>query len=306
MNFLVTGGAGFIGSNLVDFLITKNHKVTVIDNLTSGNIDNLTINKNVILIKKNLSTINVNDFKNFNGIFHLAAQTSVPFSIKNFSLSSKNNLMSSISIFDIAKKYKLPIVYASSSSVYGNLSLGDDEVDNLDILSPYALDKLTLENYARLSYKLYGIPSIGLRFFNVFGPRQNAKSSYSGVISVFIYKLLNNLEITINGGYQTRDFVFVDDVVKIMHLSMIKILNNNIVEIINVGTGKSISIDFLLKKLTKIIQNNSKILRVDLPVGDPEKSNGKFNKLKNLLNIKQKDFSKFEDSLISTINYFKK
>ena len=151
MNFLVTGGAGFIGSNLVDFLIAKNHKVTVIDNLTSGNIDNLTINKNIILIKKNLSSINVNDFKNFNGIFHLAAQTSVPFSIKNFSLSSKNNLMSSISIFDIAKKYKLPIVYASSSSVYGNLSLGDDEVNNLDILSPYALDKLTLENYARLS-----------------------------------------------------------------------------------------------------------------------------------------------------------
>ena len=203
--------------------------------------------------------------------FYLAAQTSVPYSIKNFFESSSNNLLSSLKIIDLAKKSNLPVVYASSSAVYGNLKLGNDRVGKSEILSPYAQDKLTLEDYFKMAFDIYGLSSIGLRFFNVYGPKQDPSNPYSGVISIFIDSLLSKKPVTVNGGFQTRDFIFVDDIVKILVESML-ILKKRQCSFFNVGTGTSISIDRLLKILIKLTSANPKIIKKDLPKGDPKES----------------------------------
>ena len=172
--WLVTGGAGFIGSHLIETLIDKGDDVYCIDDLSTGNLDSLPKSK-LIEVK----TIKIQDFDsnllkiNISGIYHLAAQVSVPLSLKNMFYSSSNNLMGTLKVFELAKHYNIPVVYASSSAIYGNLSLGNDERSNFDILSPYARDKLTMEDYAKLCWKIYKVPSLGLRFFNVYGPRQD-------------------------------------------------------------------------------------------------------------------------------------
>ena len=176
------------------------------------------------------------------GIFHLAAQASVPLSLKNFYRSSLNNLASAIKVFDLSRKYSIPVVYASSSAIYGNLPLGNDKIDKFSISSPYAQDKLTIEHYAKMSFKLFKTSSIGLRFFNVYGPGQSANSPYSSVIPIFIYKMLKKLPITINGGFQTRDFVYVDDVVDVMIKSMEKLQRKKDFKFFNFGTGRSVKI----------------------------------------------------------------
>ena len=126
--------------------------------------------------------------KNLKGIFHLAAQSSVPYSLKNLNKSSANNLTSSIKVFELGKKFSVPVVYASSSAVYGHLSVGRDNIEKYSITSPYAQDKLTLENYAIMCHKIFKISSVGLRLFNVYGPGQNPNSPYSAVIPIFLKK----------------------------------------------------------------------------------------------------------------------
>ena len=213
--------------------------------------------------------------------------------------------MSSIKVFEFSKEYSAPVVYASSSAIYGNLPLGHDEIKKFSILSPYAQDKLSIENYAKLSFEIFKMSSVGLRLFNVYGPGQTATSPYSAVIPIFIYRTLKNLPITINGGYQTRDFVYVQDVINIMEQSMTKIQKKIICENFNLGSGRSIKIDFLYNLIKKIIGTNPKLIRKKLEKHDPEKSSGTFNKLVNFLNLKKKNFTKIEDGLIKTINHIK-
>ena len=219
--YLITGSSGFIGSNLVHQLYKK-YKLTLVDDLSEGTINNLPkfLKKN--LIKKKIQDVEISKFQNLKGIFHLAAQSSVPLSLKHTYSSCSNNLNSSIKVFEIAKKFSIPVVYASSSAVYGNQALGDDIKNNFSIISPYAQDKLTLEAYAKMFFDIFNISSVGLRFFNVYGPKQNANSPYSAVIPKFIKRIKKNLQVTINGGFQTRDFIYIDDVIKIMILSMEK------------------------------------------------------------------------------------
>mgnify|MGYP006173821857 FL=1 len=217
--YLITGGAGFIGSHLIDNLINSGHRILCIDDLSTGSKKNLTNNKSIKLLINQLHNIDNID-QEIDGIFHLAAQTSVPLSIDNLYDSSKNNLLGMLKIWETAKNNNVPIVYASSSAIYGNLPLGNDEKNNYDIISPYAQDKLTMEDYSAMCYRVYNTPSIGLRFFNVYGPRQDPSSPYSGVISIFINKLLKNKSVMVNGGYQTRDFVFVEDIINVMIQSM--------------------------------------------------------------------------------------
>ena len=302
--YLITGCAGFIGSNLVKNLY-KNYELILVDDLSEGSVTNLPNALRKKLIKKKIQNIKKLNVEKINGIFHLAAQASVPLSLEEFYKSSSNNLLSSIKVFEFSKEYSAPVVYASSSAIYGNLPLGHDEIKKFSILSPYAQDKLSIENYAKLSFEIFKMSSVGLRLFNVYGPGQTATSPYSAVIPIFIYRTLKNLPITINGGYQTRDFVYVQDVINIMGQSMTKIQKKITCENFNLGSGRSIKIDYLYNLIKKIIGTNPKLIRKKLEKYDPKKSSGTFNKLMNFLNLKKKNFTKIEDGLIKTINHIK-
>ena len=304
--YLVTGGAGFIGVNLVEYLLKSSHKIINVDDLSGGNKNNLINAANIKNITKPIQDIDdLNIFQNIDGIFHLGAQSSVPLSIENPFESSANNLLSTLKVFHIAWMQKCPVVYASSSAIYGNLPMGDDMSSKTDILSPYALDKLVMEKYAKIYAQLYGISSIGLRFFNVYGPKQDPSNPYSGVISIFIDRLLKNKPVTVNGGYQTRDFIYVDDIVNIlessMEISSKKILHHTI----NVGTGVSISIDELLKLLISIVGASPEVKYVSLPDGDPERSDGDYKNLEKILKISVKDMISIKQGLERTVLYEK-
>ena len=300
--YLITGCAGFIGSNLVRNLY-KNYDLILVDDLSEGSAKNLPNFLRKKLIKKKIQNIKKLNTKKINGIFHLAAQTSVPLSLKEYYKSSTNNLLSSIKVFELSKKYSAPVVYASSSAVYGNLSIGSDEVEKFSILSPYAQDKISIENYAKMSYEIFRVSSVGLRLFNVYGPGQIATNPYSAVIPIFINKMLKNLPVTINGGFQTRDFIYVEDVVKVMKKSMRKIQGRKICKSFNVGTGNSVKIDVLFNLIKKLLSANPKIIRRKLEKHDPKKSSGTFKKLNNFLKMKKNNFIKVEEGLVKTINY---
>ena len=302
--YLVTGCAGFIGSNLVS-KIYKEYELILVDDLSEGNIKNLPKLVRKKLIKKKIQDIKNLKEKKINGIFHFAAQSSVPLSLLDFYKSSKNNIESSLKVFEISKKFSAPIIYASSAAVYGKLPLGSDIKNKFSITSPYAQDKLTTEHYAKMLFEIYKISSIGLRFFNVYGPGQPANSPYSSVIPKFIKRTLNNMPITINGGFQTRDFIYIQDVIDLMIKSMKKIQKQKRFGIFNVCTGRSVKIDFLFNLIKNKIGKNPKIVRKKIEEFDPKKSSGTFSKLLRFLNMKKYQFTKLEDGIGMTINYIK-
>jgi UDP-glucose 4-epimerase len=298
--YLITGCAGFIGSKLVRFLFKK-YRLILVDDLSEGKLKNLPNKLKKKVIKKKIQEISNIKIKNLKGIFHLAAQSSVLLSIQKTYESSNNNLNSSLKVFEIAKKFNIPVIYASSSAVYGNLSIGDDVKNKISITSPYAQDKLILEKYAKMYYDLFNIASIGLRFFNVYGPNQNSNSPYSAVIPIFIRQMKKNLPVTINGGYQTRDFIYVNDVIKIMTLAMSYLQKKKIVNVINVGTGKSININNLYKLIKKKLSSQSKVIKKPLQKFDPKKSEGTFNKLKRIIINNNFTFTSLKEGISSTI-----
>ena len=302
--YLVTGCAGFIGSHLVKKLY-KNYDLILVDDLSEGSLTNLPSNLRKKLIKKRIQDIKKLKTKKVSGIFHLAAQTSVPFSLTNFYKSTSNNLSSAIKVFEFSKKYSAPVVYASSSAVYGDLPLGNDQIKKFSILSPYAQDKLTIENYAKMSYKIFKIPSIGLRLFNVYGPGQTSISPYSAVIPIFIKRILKNLPVIINGGFQTRDFIYVEDVTDVMVKSMKKIQKTKTCKNFNLGTGCSIKIDTLFNLIKKIVGTKPKVIKKKLQKYDPKKSSSTLKKINIFLNLKKNNFTKIEDGLVKTINHLK-
>lgn len=306
MKVLVTGGAGFIGSHLVEKLIKDGHNVLVVDDLSSGFLKNLPINRNYQFIKTRIQDIKIDQLPNIEGVYHLAAQASVPVSVEKFYESSLNNLDSSLRVFEITKLLKIPVVYASSSAVYGNLPVGDDCKKEYDIISPYAQDKLTMEDYANMCWRIFQTPSIGLRFFNVYGPRQDPNNPYSGVISIFVDRLIHNKPVTINGGYQTRDFIYVKDVVDVMVQSMEFLFSKKSLEVVNVGMGKSITIDHLLAVLADIMDVQPEVILKELPPEDPEHSGGIYDKLNKVLNIDTNQFIKLEKGLNRTIEFVRK
>lgn len=299
--YLITGGAGFIGSNLIESLVNNLVDFVIIDDLSSGLAENIPKKALDKLIRCKVQDIKNYEIGDIDGIFHLAAQASVPYSIENFFSSTKNNLMSSLKVFDLSKELGIPVVFASSSAIYGNLSLGDDSISNFEILSPYALDKLTIEEYASMMFNVYNVKSIGLRFFNVYGPKQDPSNPYSGVISIFIDRILKGKTITVNGGYQTRDFVYVDDIVDVMLASMHLLHESDICEFFNVGTGESTSVNVLLNTIKDILNADPRIIKKELPKGDPEKSEGTYEKIREILNIDLANFVTLKTGLQKTI-----
>ena len=241
MKILVTGGAGFIGSHIVEHIAQRGDDVTVLDNLSNGRMQNLSKVTNDI----NFVNGDVRDYKlierlvkDVDGVFHEAALVSVPESFKMQNEYFDVNVNGTENILKLAKEYGFKIVYASSSSVYGNpKSVPIKEDDDRNPLNPYAKTKLEDELLAE-KYSEMGVHVIGLRYFNIFGRRQSKE--YAGVIKLFLKKIQQNKAPIINGdGSQTRDFVYVEDVVKANILAM----DSNIkYKFLNVGTGFSISI----------------------------------------------------------------
>ena len=307
MKYLVTGGAGFIGSNLVEKLLSDGHEIIAIDNLSTGFIDNIfnSIDK-IKFYEENIEEFDFIKAEKVDVVIHLAAQASVPLSIDNFEESSSSNMLGTIKVINFCKSNNIPLVYASSSAVYGDLDKGSDSENNVDLLSPYSADKYLMEIYSQIAHKNYEMSSIGLRFFNVYGPKQDPLSPYSGVISIFIDKHLKKEPIKIYGGHQTRDFVYVNDVITCILKSVDLVLKSRICETVNVLTGKSISIENLANKISEISEFQPKIIYADLPDGDPEKSEGTVEKMLDLFELDINKFVDITEGLDNTISYIKK
>ncbi len=305
---LITGAAGFIGSSLANY-INNPKKLMLVDDMSKGKIYNLNKNLRSKLIQAPIEKLSLGKFNKIDCIIHLAAQSVVKFSVDNFYQSTKKNLLSSLFVFEIAKKFKIPVIYASSCAVYGNNKWGNDKESkkNTNILSPYAQDKYTIEEYAKLVNDFFSIKSIGLRFFNVYGPNQKVSNPYSGVIPIFISKAKKNQLIKINGGYQTRDFIFVEDVIKILLLlrkKLIKLKNSR--HIFNVCTQNILTINRLYTIIVKKIGSRSKKKYYKMSKNDPVKSAGSNKKICKFLGLNKGFFTKFEIGLGLTLKYQKK
>lgn len=253
MHFLITGGAGFIGSHLTEQLLAAGHRVTVVDNLTTGHCKNLPSHPALTLLNEDISLCQPDDFTDpIQGLVHLAATASVSHSWDRPLEVHHNNLSTTMAVIQLCHALKIPrLVFASSAAVYGNpIQLPLDETQPPNPISPYGLHKLFGEQYVSLFTKHYGFSAVLLRLFNVFGERQVLSSSYSGVISAFISAMQQGLPITLYGdGTQTRDFIYVKDVAIAMEQALIIPLANRTCITCNIGTGKPTSLLQLLEIL---------------------------------------------------------
>jgi len=253
MYFIVTGGAGFIGSHTTEKLLSEGHYITVVDNLTTGNLQNLPEHPCLRLLQKHISTCQPDDFTEpIDGIAHLAATPSVAASWLHPLEAHHNNLSATVAVIQLCQALNIPrIVFASSAAVYGNpTQLPISEEQQTSPISPYGLQKLVSEQYASLFAQHLGFSFVGLRLFNVFGPRQLPNSQYSGVISIFVEAMRKGLPLTIYGdGTQTRDFIYVKDVANGLAKALTTPLESGSCLICNLGTGKSTSLLDLIDSL---------------------------------------------------------
>jgi len=249
MKTLVTGGAGFIGSHLVDRLIKDGHHVTIIDNLSTGFRKNLNQQAEFILADiKNLSQIQ-RHFRRQDCVFHLAALPRIQPSIKNPIPVHESNVTGTLNVLLASKKAGVSrVIYSASSSVYGNKNkppLKENMIS--DPGSPYTLSKFVGEEYCKLFSKLYGLDTIILRYFNVYGPRADPDGDYATVIPIFLKQKSNKKPLTIVGdGKQKRDFTYIDDVVE-ANIKAMRLKRKSSGEVINIGFGQYYSINQLAK-----------------------------------------------------------
>jgi UDP-glucose 4-epimerase len=274
---LVTGGAGFIGSHLVDALLDKNEKIVVIDNLSMGDEHNIPSHKNITFIKGDLSKPGlVHEVFNqytFKSVFHLGAVASVVASIDSPLETHRTNMDGTLLLLEAAKKHDIKrFVFASSAAIFGDeQTLPKTEESIIKPLTPYAIDKYGSEQYVMAYNRLYQLPTTVLRFFNVFGNRQNPSSPYSGVVSILTdkFKKIKKHEedsfILYGEGDQTRDFIHVKDVVKALLLVVER--EEAVGEIFNLGTGTSTS----LKQLIEIYE---RVTGFSLPIIEKEERSG--------------------------------
>lgn len=255
MKILVTGGGGFIGSHLVDLLLDQGHSVRVLDNFSTGRRSNLPqshieldIYTGDIRIKEDVDKA----VDGVDAIVHLAAVASVQASVEDPIGTHEVNLIGTVNLLEAAKIYQVKkFVFASSAAVYGNTEqLPVNESCELSPLTPYAADKLSSEYYIDFYRRQYGLCPVIFRFFNIFGPRQDPSSPYSGVISIFMQRAINKQPITVFGdGCQSRDFVYVSDLVSLLTSAVVK--DNCYPSAMNVGNGKQTNLNDLLEMMTQ-------------------------------------------------------
>jgi len=243
-NILVTGGAGFIGSHTVDRLLGRGCHVRILDNLTTGKRANLPPDhpRLELMVGDITDPTDVDTaMQGMNRCLHLAAQVSVDRSVKEPGFSCQQNILGFVNVLDAAVKHGLRrVVYASSAAVYGNPeSLPIDETARLKPISPYGLEKQMNEQYADLFQRMHGLSCFGVRYFNVYGPRQDPSSHYAGVISIFVSRMLRGEGVTIFGdGGQSRDFIYVGDVARANEAALF----SKAPGVCNIATGSSITL----------------------------------------------------------------
>jgi UDP-glucose 4-epimerase len=253
MHYIITGAAGFIGSHLTEQLLAEGHSVTAVDNLTTGSLNNLPNHPRLQFLQKDILTCQPEDFNGkVDGIAHLAATPSVMESWWQPLEKHHNNLSATVAVIQLCQALGIPkLVFASSAAVYGGqISLPIAEHHPTAPMSPYGLQKLVSEKYANLFAQQLGFSFVGLRLFNVFGPRQRPNSPYSGVISIFVSAMQQGLPITIYGdGTQTRDFIYVKDVAIAFTKALTTPMTSGESLTCNIGTGNSISLMQLVNSL---------------------------------------------------------
>ncbi|MEK7452315.1 MAG: NAD-dependent epimerase/dehydratase family protein [Patescibacteria group bacterium] len=301
---LVTGGAGFIGSHLVDALIRRHIKVYVVDDLSTGNKNN--VNPNATFVK---CSINSPAFVEYvkkvkpNVIFHLAAQINVRTSVENPIYDAEVNIMGSLRLLKAAVEAGVKKIIFSSSG--GALYPDSPKVPFSekifpDPISPYGIGKRTSEMYFMFMQHAYKLPFVALRYANVFGPRQNAKGE-AGVISIFTERMLAGKQALINGtGKQTRDFVFVDDVVRANLFAMQK----NVTGVFNIGTGRETDVNTLFRKLSKLTGYKLPACHAPAAKGEVMRSALDARKAKEIL--AWEPIVKFDEGLKKTVEWFRK
>jgi UDP-glucose 4-epimerase len=253
--YLITGGCGFIGSHLADALLAAGHRIRILDDLSTGRLENkpegAEFLEGSVTDPRAVSTA----MQGVTGCFHLAAVASVERSSIEWTNTHRTNLTGSITVFDAARRLDapIPVVYASSAAVYGsNDDIPLTEATTPRPLSAYGADKLGSEQHAFVASRVHKVPTCGLRFFNVFGPRQDPTSPYSGVISIFCNCLATGRGITIFGdGQQVRDFIFVGDVVRALMRSMERISCE--ARVFNVCTGRGVTVFNLAQSIQDIL-----------------------------------------------------
>lgn len=310
-SFLITGGAGFIGSNLVEYLLKyKAERVVVLDNFSTGSRENLAPfmhNPAFHLIEGDIRDLDTckEAMKGIDYVLHQAALGSVPRSIKDPITTNDVNINGFLNVLLAARDSSVKrFVYAASSSTYGDhpgLPKVEDQIGNP--LSPYAVTKYVNELYANVFSNVYGFHSIGLRYFNVFGPRQNPDGAYAAVIPKFINLALNDMELSIYGdGNQSRDFTYIENVVQ---ANIKAVFADGIVksEVFNVAFGERTTLNNLVDHISHFIGRNAKVVYNDVRTGDIKHSLANIDKASNLLKYNPQ-FS-FYEGLKETVQFFK-
>lgn len=306
--YLVTGGAGFIGSNTVRWLLQKGERVRIFDNFFSGRRENL----GGIANRAEICRGDVRDprqvaraVKGADFVIHLAAVTSVARSVKDPRLTHDVNVNGTLNVLLAARDAKVRrVVLASSSSVYGNAAaLPKKETATPDPLSPYAATKAFDETMARLFWQLYGLETVSLRYFNVFGPRQDPDSPYAAVIPIFMRSLMKGKKLPIFGdGRQSRDFTFVKNVCE-ANYSASRASKKVCGESINIGCGQKVSVLDLARKLGKIFGKKAAAVHFPPRKGEVRASQADIRKAKKLLGYTPK--ISLEEGLKQTVEWFR-
>jgi nucleoside-diphosphate-sugar epimerase len=304
--YLVTGGAGFIGSHLAEELVRRGETVRVVDSLITGSRQNLSHLPRIEFLEGDLADLDVARLavRDVDFVLHQAAIPSVPRSVKDPVTSNRANVDASLNVLVAARDAGVRrVVYAGSSSAYGNTStLPKVETMPTAPLSPYALQKLVAEQYCQLFTALYGLETVTIRYFNVFGPRQDPSSPYSGVISLFISALYEGRPPTIYGdGEQTRDFTYVENVVDgVLRACEAKEASGHV---INVATGGRISLNQLFQTIRNLLGVDIDAVYEMPRAGDVRDSQADITKARQMLGYEPK--ASFTDGLARTIAWYR-
>ena len=274
--YLVTGGAGFIGSHLVDGLLARGHRVRVLDDFSTGRRANLDDAAELVVGDVANPDATRMSMRGVDGCFHLAAIASVVRGNEDWLGTNRVNLGGTIAVLDAARgEGGVPVVYASSAAVYGRLAGVAMESAAPMPLSAYGADKLGSEMHARAGFEVHGVPSVGFRFFNVYGQRQDPRSPYSGVISLFAAALLARRPVCVHGdGLQTRDFVYVADIVAFLMGGMEKVATEPGALVLNACTGRETSVMGLVDTIGGLLQRRAVVTAGPARAGDIRRSVG--------------------------------
>jgi len=304
--YLVTGGAGFIGSNIVEELVRRGQKVIVLDSFITGKMENLRpFLKDIKLIRgdiRNRETLE-KAFKGVDYVIHQAALRSVPKSVDDPFSTNDINVAGTLNVLMAAKRSGVKrVTYASSSSVYGDAKIfPQKETHYVSPISPYGVSKLAAENYCITFAKTFGLETVSLRYFNVFGPRQNPESKYSAVIPAFLFQMAKgNSPIVEWDGKQSRDFTYVSNVVDAnLRACLAKGVSG---EVFNVACGETSSVLDIVRELNMVLGTSIKPKYAPKRAGDVRKTSADVSKIRRMLGIKET--VKFKEGIRRTVEWF--